>query len=76
MQLIIKVKETNENWKKCLEENSLEVGRCLYGCQGNTDCESDCNDDFRARQLECPCEVRFSIVNASISKNIDIYYIF
>ena len=42
-----------------MEENSLEVGRCLFNCEGNTDCAADCNDDFWTRQLECPCEVDF-----------------
>ena len=42
-----------------MEDNSLEVGRCLYNCKGNIDCAAVCNDDFWIRQLECPCEVDF-----------------
>ena len=33
------------------------MGRCVYACNGDRNCEADCNDDFRQRQLECPCEV-------------------
>ena len=50
-------KETNANWNACLDDNSSQVGRCLYACNGDTICESNCNDEFRERQMECPCEV-------------------
>ena len=50
-------KETNEDWNACFGENSLEMGRCVYACNGDRNCEANCNDDFRQRQLECPCEV-------------------
>ena len=33
------------------------MGRCVYACNGDRNCEADCNDDFRQRQLDCPCEV-------------------
>ena len=32
-------------------------GRCLYACQGDTNCNAACNEEFWTRQLECPCEV-------------------
>ena len=33
------------------------LGRCIYACNGDRNCDADCNDQFRERQLECPCEV-------------------
>ena len=33
------------------------MGRCVYACNGDRNCQNDCNDDFVERQLECPCEV-------------------
>ena len=53
----IQAKETNEDWNNCLDENSLVMGRCVYACNGDRNCMSDCNDDFLERQLDCPCEV-------------------
>ena len=35
------------------------MGRCVYACNGDRNCMSDCNDDFLERQLDCPCEVGF-----------------
>ena len=26
----------------CLEENSITLGQCVYGCNGNDHCEEDC----------------------------------
>ena len=51
------VKESNDDWNTCLDENSLQLGRCVYACNGDRNCEADCNDDFRQRQFDCPCEV-------------------
>ena len=57
MRRIIQVKESNDDWNTCLDENSLQLGRCVYACNGDSNCEADCSDDFRQRQLDCPCEV-------------------
>ena len=63
------VKETNVDWNTCLDDNSLQLGRCVYACNGDRNCEADCNDDFRQRQLDCPCEV--NIGGAKLGKNVD-----
>ena len=34
------------------------LGRCIYACNGDRNCDADCSDQFRERQLECPCEVK------------------
>ena len=33
------------------------MGRCVHTCNGNEPCELDCLAGFKARQMECPCEV-------------------
>ena len=58
MSLInIKVVEQNEDWNRCIDDNSLTLGRCVYNCQDNEMCEDDCLVLFKTRQLDCPCEV-------------------
>ena len=54
-----KEKEVNLDWNKCLDENSLLVGRCLYECNGDMNCVADCYDEFTERQIQCPCEVNY-----------------
>ena len=58
---------------QCTEENSLELTRCVYNCQGNPDCAADCNDDFWTNQLECPCEVNFQ---SKIHILLKLFYLF
>ena len=55
----IKVVEQNEDWNRCIDDNSLTLGRCVYNCQNNEQCEDDCVARFKTRQLDCPCEVIF-----------------
>ena len=35
-------KFANKDWNMCLEENSITLGQCVYGCNGNDHCEEDC----------------------------------
>ena len=53
----IKVVEQNEDWNRCIDDNSLTLGRCVYNCQDNDQCENDCLARFKTKQLDCPCEV-------------------
>ena len=47
----------NPDWNRCIDENSLKLGRCIYACENNQECEDDCLSRFKTRQLDCPCEV-------------------
>ena len=53
----IEVFEENQDWNRCIDDNSLTLGRCVYNCQNNEQCEEDCLARFKIRQLDCPCEV-------------------
>ena len=53
----IQVVEENQDWNRCIDDNSLTLGRCVYNCQNNEQCEDDCLVRFKTRQLDCPCEV-------------------
>ena len=53
----IKVVEENQDWNRCIDDNSLTLGRCVYNCQNNEQCEDDCLARFKTRQMDCPCEV-------------------
>ena len=59
LNFTIKVVEENQEWNRCIDENSLTLGRCVYNCQNNQLCEDDCLFRFKTRQLDCPCEVIF-----------------
>ena len=48
--------ETNQDWNLCIDDNGATLGRCVYACNGNLDCEIDCLDSFKSRQANCPCE--------------------
>ena len=39
MHPLIQVKESNDDWNTCLDENSLQLGRCVYACNGDRNCE-------------------------------------
>ena len=49
--------ESNQDWNICIDENGATLGRCVYACDGNESCETDCLDSFKIRQSNCPCEV-------------------
>ena len=53
----IKVVEENPDWNRCIDDNSLKLGRCVHACNDNEECEADCLSRFKTRQLNCPCEV-------------------
>ena len=59
--LIFKERESNEEWNRCLDSNSLILGRCVYGCDGNEECKDQCVAEFEERQLNCPCEVSIEL---------------
>ena len=70
IQNFVQAKEINEDWNKCLEENSSVLGRCIYACNGNRNCDADCSDQFRERQLECPCEVEIIKITFELIMNL------
>ena len=47
----------NVNWNKCLDDIGMSLGRCIYKCQNNSDCENDCVFEFKVNTANCPCEV-------------------
>ena len=51
--------DVNENadWNKCLDINGMSLARCIYNCEDNADCETDCVAQFKGRTANCPCEV-------------------
>ena len=54
---LIKVIEDNPDWNRCIDDNSIKLGRCVHACLNNEECEDDCLSRFKTRQLNCPCEV-------------------
>ena len=67
----LKERESNEEWNRCLDSNSLILGRCIYGCGENEDCKDQCVTEFEDRQLNCPCEV--SIESEKLKFKIALY---
>ena len=59
INIVIKVVEENPDWNRCIDDNSQKLGRCVYACENNQDCEDDCLSRFKTRQLDCPCEVSY-----------------
>ena len=51
--------ESNPDWNACIDTNGIAMGRCVHACNGNEECEFDCLNGFKTRQLDCPCEVSF-----------------
>ena len=47
----------NANWNKCLDINGMSLGRCIYNCEDNEECEASCVEQFKTRTDDCPCEV-------------------
>ena len=54
----------NVNWNVCIDENGSKLGRCIYACNNNDDCEDQCVEQFKTRQYDCPCEVDFLVLAA------------
>ena len=54
---VIQAVEENPNWNKCLDQNGMTLGRCIYSCEDNEECESACVQQFKTRTEDCPCEV-------------------
>ena len=57
LTVIIQDVTENVNWNKCLDINGMSLGRCIYNCEDNEDCEASCVDQFKTRTDDCPCEV-------------------
>ena len=50
-------KEDDPQWNRCIDANSLTLGRCIHHCDGDQSCENDCVNGFKMKQMDCPCEV-------------------
>ena len=57
----------NNEWNKCIDQNSLTLGRCIHACDNDGNCENACLNQFKTRQSDCPCEVLYSLSNSPIS---------
>ena len=51
-----KEKRENPEWNSCIDSNSIKLGRCMYDCNDDLECETDCTQQFKSRQQNCPCE--------------------
>ena len=57
LKIYIEVVEENPDWNRCIDDNSIMLGRCVHACNDDQGCEDDCLNRFKTRQLNCPCEV-------------------
>ena len=57
----------NNEWNNCIDQNSLTLGRCIHACDSDGDCENNCVNEFKTRQIDCPCEVRYYIIHLDLS---------
>ena len=39
-----------------MDANGASLARCIYNCEDNGDCESDCVSQFKGHTANCPCE--------------------
>ena len=39
-----------------MDVNGASLARCIYNCEDNGDCESDCVAQFKGHTANCPCE--------------------
>ena len=46
-----------DDWNRCIDSNGISLGRCIYDCKNDQDCEMECLADFKSMQDKCPCEV-------------------
>ena len=56
-------KRSNNEWNRCIDENSIFWGRCIYDCDGDDQCENQCVAEFKLKQEDCPCEVFIRLHN-------------
>ena len=65
--------ESNPDWNMCIDHNGMTMGRCVHACNENEACELNCLAGFKTRQMDCPCEVSFSVIFMSyhLSHRID-----
>ena len=53
----LQVVENNAEWLRCMDYNSSRLGKCIYECENDKQCEDECVDSFKILQKDCPCEV-------------------
>ena len=39
-----------------IKKNICSLGRCVYNCQNDQNCEASCVSNFKTNQKDCPCE--------------------
>ena len=50
-------RQNEDNFKECMQEKSIDLGRCIVDCKDDQLCEQSCVDLFKSRYDECPCQV-------------------
>ena len=40
-----KDKRENAPWNSCIDSNSIKLGRCMYDCNNDIDCEAECTQE-------------------------------
>ena len=58
----------NENWNNCMDGNGQSLARCIYNCEDDESCETDCVRQFKVKTDDCPCEVRKELCHNSNPK--------
>ena len=41
-----------------MDGNGQSLARCIYNCEDDESCETDCVRQFKVKTDDCPCEVR------------------
>ena len=41
-----------------MDTNGQSLARCIYNCEDDGSCETECVMQFKAKTDDCPCEVR------------------
>ena len=47
--------DANDDWHKCEDRLSLELGKCFEGCGTDSSCLIQCTKDFEIALNDCPC---------------------
>ena len=55
LRLVYKIKLIMFIWRVKIK-NIQSLGRCIYNCQNDLNCEAICVSHFKTKQNDCPCE--------------------
>ena len=51
-----------------MDGNGQSLARCIYNCEDDESCETDCVRQFKVKTDDCPCEVRKELCHNSNPK--------